>query len=343
MKVIELDEHDKRWKDFLDNNDHLIFHRPEWKDFTEDTFLIQMKYLGVEDDDKVQFIFPFGIINSSLFGNRLISVPYIEYGGFAGKKNYIQYVTNYIKDNYGDYDYLLVREGVPKQYMVDNGFQKVDEAKRFTLKLENPGKMWEKVHKMKRKAVRKAENMGVTVRNVGVSEVSRFYKLYKKHMKKYRSPAFPIKYFDNFWYHMVDKGLGKCLGAYLDGHLIAALLGFTYRDKVHITISVADDHYLEYRPNDLLHWEFINWASEEGYKLFDFGLAREDTGPFSFKEKWGGEIKDLNYYYLYLSKKKAVDFNPNNSGFKFLEWGWGLAPSFVTAKLEKKIRRELGI
>ena len=100
MNVIELEYDDKKWPEFLDSNDHLVFHRPEWKKFVEETFKIEMKYFAIEEDNKIQFIFPVGIIKSGLFGNRLISVPYIEYGGFAGKSKYVDKIVGYIKSNY---------------------------------------------------------------------------------------------------------------------------------------------------------------------------------------------------------------------------------------------------
>src|SRR3989344_1492559 len=217
MKIIELKEFDDKWKNFLKEKKHLIFHRPEWKQFTEDSFDIKMKYFAVD----------------------------------------------HIKDNYFNYDYLQVREGVPEKYLMENGFKKVEEANRFILNLDKEEKIWKSISKQKRKAVRKAQDMKVEVRDIGYHEVSRVYNIYLSEMKGFGVPAFPIKYFDNFWYYMIENGLGKALGAYLDGTLIAALLGFTYNDRVHITISVSKKGYLDYRPNDILHWEFIRWILEE--------------------------------------------------------------------------------
>ncbi len=342
MKIIELKEFDDKWKNFLKEKKHLIFHRPEWKQFTEDSFDIKMKYFAVEDKGKIQLVFPVGVIDSLLFGKRLISVPYLEYGGFAGDADYVGFAIDHIKDNYFNYDYLQVREGVPEKYLMENGFKKVEEANRFILNLDKEEKIWKSISKQKRKAVRKAQDMKVEVRDIGYHEVSRVYNIYLSEMKGFGVPAFPIKYFDNFWYYMIENGLGKALGAYLDGTLIAALLGFTYNDRVHITISVSKKGYLDYRPNDILHWEFIRWAIEEGYKIFDFGHVKKGTGHYDFKEKWNTELKPLNNYYLFLKKKDITDLNKDSMKYKLLRGLWRRSPKFILKRVGPKIRESIG-
>ena len=342
MRVTELTESNEKWIRFLKEKKHLVFHRPEWKQFIEDSFGISMKYFAVEEDDKIRMIFPMGIIDSLLFGKRLISVPYLEYGGFAGESRYVQFLIEHVKQLYSSYDYIQVREGVPENYLVNNGFKKVEEASRFILNLDAEEKIWGSIDKQKRKAVRKAEEMGVEVRDIGYNEVSNVYRLYSHDMKKFGVPAFPIKYFDNLWVYMIQNGLGKALGAYIDGTLIAALLGFTYKDRVHITISVSKKGYLDYRPNDILHWEFIKWAIQEGYKIFDFGHVKKGTGHFDFKEKWNTELKPLNNYYLFLNKKEVTNLDKDSKKYKFLRSVWRKTPSFVLNKIGPKIRERIG-
>lgn len=341
MNIIELDKEDQRWKDFLTNNSHLIFHTIEWKEFIENSFNIELKYFAGEDKDTIEFIFPVGIINSILFGKRLISVPFLEYGGFAGKIKYLGNFVEYIRQNYPNYDYLQVREGVPERFM--EGFEKVEEAKRFILRLGNIDNIQNNIHKMKRKAIKKATDMNVQIKDIPESEIPNIYNLYSKNMKKFGSPPYDISYFNNFYKYMVKNNMGKCLGAYIDEKLVAILIGFCYLDKVHIVISASDDFYLNYRPNDLLHWEFIKWANKNKYRIFDFGIARENSGPYEFKEKWSTEIKPLNNYYLSLKKNKITKLDPDNKKFKILEWGWNKLPPSLSNKLGHKLREGLGI
>lgn len=341
--ITELNEQNEKWDEFLFRNKHLLYHTPEWKKLIENSFNIKLKYFSVEENDKIEFIFPIGIIKSTLFGNRLISVPYLEYGGCAGNPKHIQEIVEHIRQDYSNYNYLQVREGVPEKFLVDHGFFKLEEAKRFILRLEKPDDIWNKLHKMKRKAVRRAQELNVIVKNIPEEEIEDLYKLYLDNMKRFGSPAFPLKYFNNFYSIMTKNKMGKCFGAYLGGKLIASLLGFTYKDKVHINISVSYNGYLDYRPNDLLHWEFIRWAAENDYKIFDFGIVREETGQFSFKEKWNTELKPLNNYYLFLRKKGITNLDHKSPKFKMLESVWKNMPDVITNNLGPKIRKGLGI
>src|SRR3989344_7836548 len=100
MEVIELDN----WDEFLRNNTHLIFHTPQYKTFIEDAFGCKYRVLGVVDDG-VKLIFPIVEVKSWLFGKRVVSSAYIEYGGFAGEEKDVADMLNYLKQNYSNYDY----------------------------------------------------------------------------------------------------------------------------------------------------------------------------------------------------------------------------------------------
>ena len=81
------------------------------------------------------------------------------------------------------------------------------------------------------------------------------------------------------------------------GETIATLLGFTTGQRVHITDTASSKKHLNKRPNDLVHWEFIKWAADSGYTLFDFGPVRY-AGQKQFKEKWGAESSGYSYFFL---------------------------------------------
>lgn len=341
--IIKLEEANAKWDEFLFKNHHLVFHIPEWKKFIESAFSTRVEYIAAEENDKIEFILPIGLVKSSLFGNRLISMPYLEYGGFAGNPKHIKEVIEYIKQNYSNYDYLQIRESVPEKYLIENGFKKSEDAKRFVLTLEDHKILWEKLHKMKRKAVRHAQSMNVTVKDIPVEQLDELYSLYLDNMKRFGSPPYSKKYFESFYEHILKNNMGKCLGAYLDNKLIAFLLGFTYQNRVHITTSVSYTNYLDCRPNDILHWEFIKWASENNFKVFDFGIVKENTGHYSFKEKWNTELKPLNNYYLFLRKNEITNLDHTSSKYKTLESIWNKMPNFLANSFGPKIREGLGI
>jgi lipid II:glycine glycyltransferase (peptidoglycan interpeptide bridge formation enzyme) len=59
------------------------------------------------------------------------------------------------------------------------------------------------------------------------------------------------------------------------------------------------------RPNDLAHWELIQWAISMGLRVFDFGSARY-RGQIQFKKKWGVSLHEYCNYTI----------GPPNSAFR---------------------------
>ena len=47
-------------------------------------------------------------IKSKLFGNKVISSAYLEYGGFAGDENYVDVLISFLNKNYDNNGYLEI-------------------------------------------------------------------------------------------------------------------------------------------------------------------------------------------------------------------------------------------
>jgi lipid II:glycine glycyltransferase (peptidoglycan interpeptide bridge formation enzyme) len=65
-----------------------------------------------------------------------------------------------------------------------------------------------------------------------------------------------------------------------------------------LNVNASLEGYRHLQPNNLLYWNCITWAKEQGYKELDLGgwqiNARDNAiGVNKFKEKWG----TVTYYY----------------------------------------------
>ncbi|MEW5896857.1 MAG: GNAT family N-acetyltransferase [Nanoarchaeota archaeon] len=346
MEIVDLKEDNSQWNEFLGKNEHLIFHNPAYKKFIEEAFNCEYKILGFLEEDTLKVILPLVEINSLLFGNKIISSAYLEYGGFAGEGRFIPMAVNLIEERYKDnYDFLEIRGGLEffnniSDNILSSKLIKKSLYKRFVLQLTGEEEVWKNVQHSKRKAVNKALR-DLEVKEVPFSDLNTFYSLYCRNMKRFGSPPYSKKYFISFYKNIVDGNLGKVFGAYHQGKLVSALLGFCYLDRVHIIISVADESYREFRPSDAMHWKFIQWACQKGYKYFDFGRVREESGQFEYKRKWGPELLELPSYFL-LWKNKEVPFVDPDS-HKLLVKVWRTLPLWFTARIGMKLRKKLGI
>ena len=133
------------------------------------------------------------------------------------------------------------------------------------------------------------------------------------------------------------------LGSFYQDKLVSALVGFCYQDRVHILIAVSDQKFQEFRPNDAMHWKFIEWAIDKGFKWFDFGRVREDSGQFEYKQKWGPELKELPSYFLLWKVKEVPIVDPHSGKNKLLVKLWKLMPLWFTKLVGMRLRKGLGI
>jgi len=337
MKIIEIKD---GLNDFLKTNKHSVFHTLFYKKFIEEAFNCKYTFLAV-DDEGIKIILPVVGIKSKLFGNKIISSAYLEYGGFAGDENYVGGLVDFINENYSNCGYLEIRGGTEKfDGVLPSKLIKKNLYKRFVLELKSEEETWRGIQKWKRKAVKKALR-NVEVKEVPFSDLDGFYNLYCRNMRQFGSPPYAKKYFVSFYKNIVGEGLGKIYGAYFQNKIAAALLGFCYQDRVHIVIAVSDPKHQNIRPNDAVHWEFIKWACKNDYKYFDFGRVREESGQFEYKRKWGPELKELPSYFLLWKAKEIPIVDPDSYGF--LVKLWRKAPLWATKLAGHRLRKELGI
>ncbi len=338
MRIIELNEKTKEWENFLSKyNNTLIMHTPEWLKFIQNTFpKTTTKVWAVEDSNELQIVFPFSIVKSKLFGSRIISSAFTEYGGPAGNldSGYIDFLLSELSKQCSHLDYLEIRFSNQLEHP---SLQKIKAYSRFVTKLSDAETVWKSISKHARKAVRKAEESKVFVRELFPADLDEIYNLYLQNMKQFGSPPFPKSFFENFWQ------IGKCFGAFSEDKLAAFLLGFLHKDRIYLNTAVSSSEFLERRVNDAVHWRFIKWGCDSGYKILDWGRVRENSGQFQFKAKWNSELQELNHSYLLWKSKKIPNLDPTDSKFSGLESIWKKLPVSIAKSLGPKIRERLGI
>ncbi|MDP3989656.1 MAG: GNAT family N-acetyltransferase [archaeon] len=346
VKIIENSE---LIKSFLKNNNHYLFHTPEFAEFISKAFFCRYVFCAALDNGEIKTILPIVEVKSKIFGNKIINSGYIEYGGFAGDPVGVTPIINHLEKIYGQVnEYLEIRGSINNSNIFDDALSKNEKIekrilyKRFVLPLGSKEGIWKNIQKSKRKAINRGLEQ-LNVRELTIDDLPAFYRLYSQNMRRFGSPPYSLNYFALFFKNIVEKGFGKIYCAYREGVLISALLGFTYQDRVHILISVSDPKYNEYRPSDAVHWKFIEYACNNGYKYFDFGRVREESGQFEYKRKWGPELLDLPSYFMLWKAKKIPIVDPQNTKYKIVTKVWKCLPLKVTIKIGPKLRKELGI
>ena len=160
-------------------------------------------------------------------------------------------------------------------------------------------------------------------------------------MGRLGSPPHPLSYFVE-----CRRAFGERLRifwAITAGQRVAALLGLSCGQRVTIINTVSDERYWKLRPNDLVHWEYIRWAHENGYGWFDFGSVRY-AGQEQFKRKWGCSMLDSGRFFLLPEgiQRGAKTFDSSGAVMAWASGTWSRwVPSFMAVRLGPILRRNL--
>jgi hypothetical protein len=114
--------------------------------------------------------------------------------------------------------------------------------------------------------------------------------------------------FDRFFPNHIKVFIAKAGTERLSG--IILIIG---KEKVSFWIGAPKCSYNGLYPNELLLWEGIRWASEQGFSTFEI-IGADDLSLFPFKRKFNGDI--IQYYQM---KWYSSTFNLFSSLFRHLK------------------------
>jgi CelD/BcsL family acetyltransferase involved in cellulose biosynthesis len=153
-------------------------------------------------------------------------------------------------------------------------------------------------HSDAQRNVRRAEREGVVVREATQASdlLDVFYALHLETRRRQGVPIQPRRFFALLWDRMLSRGLGKVLVAEVDGKPAAAAVFLAWNGTVVYKFGASDRSLLRHRPNHAIFWHAIQWASESGYRVLDFGRTDLDNeGLRRFKRAWGPVEEPLVY------------------------------------------------
>lgn len=292
------------WNNIVDSNFSHIYHSYEWSELLNIVHGHGIFYL-IEKNG----IFPLAHIDSRIFGNRLISLPFADYGGPCASNNKtVEMLIKRAEDVALDLnvDFIEIRSPNENYYSLleKNGFIRRDDYFTFRLNLnQNISNLWDVVGRKNRNMIRKAKKNSVKIALMqDKSDMRLFYKIYTKNMKELGSPPQPLKYFECLWAYFFPDKLLPLLAKYNDMHIAGGLF-FKHGNTIHHSYQSSIKENLNLGQNNLMIWHVIKWGCENKYKFLDFGRTRVSAGNFLFKRKWGGDMTVMPYFYKFMQKE----------------------------------------
>lgn len=332
--------------------DGVIYHTYEWLYVIEKSYGLEPKHLIVEENGTTNGIMPLFLLRSLIWGNKLVSTPFCEYGGpcFLTQDNSITAeLLSAIEDIAAKSKarYLEIRAPVLEfqNTLEQYHFAQPFNYSSFLIDLTKPPEtIWKDFAGRVRTAIRKAQKSNIRLITAGrIDQLKQFYSLYLINMKQLGSPPHSYSFFENMWKTFFNKNQLKLMLADYNGKLISSILALSYKNKIHWWGSTSLPQYRDLNANSLLIWDLLETGKAEGYKWFDMGRTDPGSNVYVFKKAWGGEEVKLPHLYKSFDGKLSIP-NRNNQRYIFLTSLWRkFLPNMVAKRLGPYLVKKVGV
>ena len=264
---------------------------------------------------KLYFYAPGGPI-IDLEDTKLVNFFFNNLKEYAKKKNgYLLHIDPYYELIERDRDGLPVEGGFNRQKALKNlenlGFKEMKNASQpkylFVTPIENrtEDQLMESFKRNTRNHIRKAEKMGVTVRELKREELSELKKITESTSKRRDFTDKPLSYYESMYDLFHDRGevMFMVAEADIEGKptVLSAAMFMTYGTEVVYLFSGSDEKYMrDYNAQYLIQYEMLKFAARNHFEIYNFyginGLPDEnskDYGIYEFKKGFGGHVVEL--------------------------------------------------
>lgn len=327
------------WDALLTGPDATFCHRFGWKTVFEDALGHETFWLVARDEaDEAHGILPLARVKSRLFGDYLVSMPFLSYGGAIGTpgaQRALVHEAQRTAQRLG-VDLLELRA----RHVIEDTKLTVNARKLTVLKAlpSDPEELWEKGIKAKvRSQIRRPMKEGMDVR-FGGDQLEAFYEVFSTTMRDLGTPVLPRRFFEAI---RAEFGTDVIFTAvYLDETPVAVACGLGWGSEFEITWAGSSRSHARKAPNMLLYWGLMEECVRRGYATFNFGRCSPDSGTHRFKKQWGSD--DVPLPWLQWSPTGVPSTpNPDSPKFRLATRAWQRLPVPVANLIGPRISRSL--
>ena len=330
-----------RWNDYVASNPAAtIHHRYEWKRLFEDSYGHNCYYFCACDrHDVVVGILPLIHMQSRLFGNFLVSMPFFQSGGAVADSPEIEQA--------------LMAEAI--RYATDRGVEHIefrDDISRSELPAqshkvnmvlalpEDEKALWNSFTPKLRAQIKKPQREETELRFAGIELLDDFYQVYSRNMRDLGSPAHSKQFIAHILRHFPDNSWLVVIRHH--GKAVSAGLLLGHADMLEIPLASTVRSANRYSMNMLLYWEILKFAVEHGYRQFNFGRSSKGAGTYRFKQQWGARPQTLHWHYWLRDEARGMpSLNTSNPRYALVINIWKRLPLWITRIIGPAIVRYL--
>ncbi len=328
----------RRWDDFVRSRPESTFCQLHgWRPIVEEILGHETRYLMARAGDaSVAGVLPLVRVRSRLFGDYLMSMPFLNYGGPLGDEDAVELLVRHARDvaEAADVDLLELRARSPLPGDLDTSDRKI------TVLLDlpsDPEELWKALRSKVRSQVRRPMKEGMEVRT-DLDQIRPFYDIYCRNMRDLGTPVLPLSFFTRVL-HLFEDHI-TFAAVYHEGKAVAAGAGITHGSEFEITWASALREYSRMAPNMLLYWSLMEEMSRRGLETFNFGRCTPGGGTHRFKSQWGGRDVPLPWAQWSPDGVDATP-SPDSPKYRLATSIWQKLPLAVTNRLGPVLARSL--
>lgn len=328
------------WDQYVDGSDDAtFFHRAGWYRVIKNSFNHIPHYLQAMDAaGEIRGILPMFEMKSRLFGHSLVSLPFAVYGGAVADDEEIRHLLEDEAANLAvelKVDYLELRN---REKTRDDWPSKSLHA-TFLSEIEDGDEaIMMSIRNKQRTVIRKSlkNKLSREVQN----HIADFFHAYSLSVRNLGTPVFRRQYFEN----LRQEFGSDCEIVSINGEdgLHCSLLSFYFKDQVLPYYGGGLPQSRVSKAMDFMYFDLMCRAGRDGYKIFDFGRSKIDTGPYNYKRHWGFSPRPLHYQYYLVNAQKMPELNVNNPRYKMLIAVWQKLPLKISQIVGPLVSKYLG-
>jgi serine/alanine adding enzyme len=323
-----------RWDEYVAKQTNAsVYHLSAWKILIERTFHHQCFYLyALDQQGEICGVLPCVNLNSKLFGNYMVSMPYFNYGGVLADNQLVADLLNNELQNVAkkqQVSHIQYREQIER---VGSGLAVSTDKVNMVLRLpESADALGKAIGSKRRSQIKRPIREGVSHEIGGIELLADFYQVFSEHMRDLGTPV----YSKDFFQAILTTFPAFCtlVVVYWQGKPVSSGFLIRYQDRMEIPWASTLNCASHISVNMYLYWEILSYAIETGCTEFDFGRSTVDQGTYKFKKQWGAEPLQCYWYYWLPEGGTMPNLSPSNKKFKLAIHIWQKLPLFMTNRI----------
>jgi FemAB-related protein (PEP-CTERM system-associated) len=300
--------------------------------------------LGGEGGAHVHGVLPLVHFKHAIFGNRLVSLPFVDGGGVLAGSREVEEILLTEAARLGREVGAATIELRQEHPLADGPLRATTRTDKVRMLLNLPkssGLLLDSFKSKLRSQINRPLKEGFASSIGGLELLEDFYKVFLVNMRDLGSPAHSV----NLMRHVLGEfpEHSRIVVIYRSKEPVASALvvgcGTTLRNPWASSLR----KYSPLGPNMLLYLRMLEHACDSGYRIFDFGRSTAGEGTYRFKEQWGALPAPLHWYYLSLHGNSVEAGTSPTERFRKASRYWKKLPLVVTRIVGPSIRKHISL